>query len=60
MSFCGLDATTYNILYFFLCLLCFSLLYSVCLSISCFKRCVCSVHMRAFFPPAPESGLLDN
>jgi hypothetical protein len=45
MSFRGLDAT-YNILYFFLCLFCFSLVYSVCLSISCFNRCV---HVRAFF-----------
>lgn len=43
MSFRGLDAT-FNFLYFFLCLLCFSLVYSVCLSISCFNRCV---HVRS-------------
>ena len=37
MSFCLNLMQLYNILYFFWCL-CFSLFYSLCLSISCFKR----------------------
>ena len=50
MSFCDLMQLT-TILYFFLCPLCpfVSHLSTVCLSISCFKRCVCGVHMPAFF-----------
>ena len=49
MSFCELDAAYNHFVLLFVPLL---FLYSclsttLCLSISCFKRCLCNVHMRA-------------
>lgn len=47
MSFCELDVA-YNHFVLSFCASFVSHLSTLCLSISCFKRCVCSVYMRFF------------